>query len=80
LRKGIQEYIEERIEQARMTAKEVESRIRTGTPPLFELSIGPLDLSTKFGEAARERRLQARTRLLKRFPLYKRFSERRIIE
>lgn len=75
----IRRYVEERIKIAKKTAQQVESRIRTGAPPLGELGIPP-GLSTKFGERTKMERIAAIRRLLtSTFPIVKQFSETRIV-
>lgn len=51
-------YIKDRVQIGRDTLENVESRIRSGSPTLFELGLPP-GLSVEFGESQKKKRIGA---------------------
>ena len=75
-RNAVRGYIDDRVEIARKTVQDVESRIRTGTPVILEWSV-PFGFSNEFGEKSKKERIGIIRKAMGNFTQYQKFSSNR---
>jgi hypothetical protein len=81
VREAVRDYINDRIQIAKNTAKRIESRIRTGEPTIIRPDLVVVALTDEFGSTTKKERSKAIRKMVgKIFPAYKDFETRRLIK
>ena len=76
---AVKTYKDERVNIAKKTIREVESKIRTGGPVIFEWSV-PVGFSNEFGEKTKKERICAMRSALNQFDRVQRVSQNRVFK